>query len=74
MVIVCCQLPLFSNFCPIGDFFKPCPGRAKAGFLHHSMIEKIGVSDRQLDALEFINYCKVLEIDPCKILESVKKP
>ncbi|VVH65976.1 hypothetical protein BSPLISOX_353, partial [uncultured Gammaproteobacteria bacterium] len=30
--------------------------------------------DRQLDALEFINYCKVLEIDPCKILESVKKP
>jgi hypothetical protein len=21
-----------SNFCPIGDFFKPCPSRAKAGF------------------------------------------
>jgi hypothetical protein len=20
------------NFCPIGDFFKPCPSRAKAGF------------------------------------------
>jgi hypothetical protein len=21
-----------SNFCPMGDFFKPCPSRAKAGF------------------------------------------
>jgi hypothetical protein len=21
-----------ANFCPIGDFFKPCPSRAKAGF------------------------------------------
>jgi hypothetical protein len=21
-----------SNFCPISDFFKPCPSRAKAGF------------------------------------------
>jgi protoporphyrinogen oxidase len=20
------------NFCPLGDFFKPCPSRAKAGF------------------------------------------
>jgi hypothetical protein len=20
------------NFCPIGDFFKPCPSRAKVGF------------------------------------------
>ncbi|CAC9534228.1 hypothetical protein [uncultured Gammaproteobacteria bacterium] len=21
-----------ANFCPIGDFFKACPSRAKAGF------------------------------------------
>ncbi|CAC9653569.1 hypothetical protein [uncultured Gammaproteobacteria bacterium] len=21
-----------SNFCPFGDFFKPCPSRANAGF------------------------------------------
>ncbi|CAC9494239.1 hypothetical protein BPUTSESOX_1123 [uncultured Gammaproteobacteria bacterium] len=21
-----------ANFCPIGDFFKPCPSKAKAGF------------------------------------------
>ncbi|CAB5504386.1 hypothetical protein [uncultured Gammaproteobacteria bacterium] len=21
-----------ANFCPLGDFFKPCPSKAKAGF------------------------------------------
>jgi hypothetical protein len=26
------SLCLLINFCPIGDFFKPYPSRAKAGF------------------------------------------
>jgi len=37
--------------------------------VHHSMIGKIEVGDRRLDALEFINYCKVLKIDPCTIFK-----
>jgi hypothetical protein len=28
----CCILNRAINFCPIGDFFKSCPSRAKAGF------------------------------------------
>lgn len=40
--------------------------------VHHSLIGKIEVGDRRLDALEFINYCKILEINPCKVLESVQ--
>ncbi|CAC9584443.1 hypothetical protein [uncultured Gammaproteobacteria bacterium] len=29
-----------SNFFPIGDFFKPCPSDAKAGFKNHQVGEK----------------------------------
>lgn len=39
--------------------------------VHHSMIGKIEVGDRRLDALEFINYCKILEIDPCKVFKLI---
>jgi hypothetical protein len=30
------------NFCPMGDFFKPCPSRAKAGFKKSPSGWKVG--------------------------------
>ncbi len=32
--------------------------------VHHSMVGKIETGDRRLEILEFLNYCKALEIDP----------
>ncbi|CAC9430847.1 hypothetical protein BPUTSESOX_2069 [uncultured Gammaproteobacteria bacterium] len=26
-----------SNFCPIGDFFEPCPSRTKTGLMQESL-------------------------------------
>jgi hypothetical protein len=31
-----------SNFCPMGDFFKPCPSRTKAGFKKSPSGGKVG--------------------------------
>lgn len=41
--------------------------------VHHTLIGKVETGDRRLDVIEFIDYCKALEIDPCFILDLLKK-
>jgi len=41
--------------------------------LHHSIIGKIETGDRRLDVVEFIQYCKALEVEPQKVIELVIK-
>ena len=36
------------------------------------MVGKVETGDRRLDVIEFIDYNKTLEIDPCEILNSLK--
>lgn len=40
--------------------------------VHHSVVGKIEIGDRRLEVLEFINYCKALNINPCSILKSIQ--
>ena len=40
--------------------------------VHHSMIGKIEVGDRRLEILEFINYCKALEVSPCDMIKRIE--
>ena len=39
--------------------------------LHHSIIGKIETGDRRLDVVEFIQYCKALEVNPREIIELI---
>ena len=38
-----------------------------------SFIGKVETGDRRLDILEFIQYCKGLELDPVQILDDIEK-
>jgi len=40
--------------------------------IHHTLIGKVETGDRRLDVIEFIDYCKGLEIDPCTIIDILK--
>lgn len=40
--------------------------------VHHTLIGKVETGDRRLDVIEFIDYCKALEVDPCLILDLLK--
>lgn len=40
--------------------------------VHHSIIGKIEIGERRLDVIEFIEYCRVLDIDPNVIIEKLK--
>lgn len=40
--------------------------------VHHTLIGKVETGDRRLDVIEFIDYCKGLEIDPCDILKNLR--
>ncbi len=40
--------------------------------VHHTLIGKVETGDRRLDVIEFIDYCKALEVDPCLILNLLK--
>ncbi|WP_192877815.1 helix-turn-helix domain-containing protein [Haemophilus influenzae] len=38
-----------------------------------SFIGKVETGDRRLDILEFIQYCKGLDLDPVQILDDIEK-
>lgn len=40
--------------------------------VHHTLIGKVETGDRRLDVIEFIDYCKALDVDPCRIIDSLK--
>lgn len=40
--------------------------------VHHTMIGKVETGDRRLDVIEFVDYCKGLEIDPCEFFNLLK--
>lgn len=37
----------------------------------YSLIGKIETGDRRLDVLEFIDYCKALELEPCDVIQAL---
>lgn len=39
--------------------------------VHHSIIGKIETGERRLDVIEFIEYCKVLNIEPNNIISAI---
>ena len=41
--------------------------------VHHTLVGKVETGERRLDVVEFIDYCKALEIDPCEILKRLKE-
>ena len=43
---------------------------AKRLDVHHSWVGRVEVGERRLDVMEFIRYCKAMEVDP---LEGLKQ-
>ena len=39
----------------------------------YSLIGKIETGDRRLDVIEFMDYCKVLELDSCEVLQAIRR-
>lgn len=58
-----------------------CDARKSAGLtirqlaekmgVHHSIIGKIEIGERRLDVIEFIEYCRVLNINPNEVIEKI---
>ena len=40
----------------------------------YSLIGKIETGDRRLDVIEFIDYCRALELEPSEVLSMLEKP
>lgn len=40
---------------------------------HHSVIGKMEQDRRKIDLVEFVEYCKALEIDPCEGIRILNK-
>ncbi len=41
--------------------------------IHHSIVGKIETGERQINVIEFMEYCQALEIDPVEIIDRLKK-
>lgn len=41
--------------------------------VHHSIIGKIETGERRLDVIEFIEYCRILGLEPNEIINKLKK-
>jgi cytoskeletal protein RodZ len=41
--------------------------------IHHSIVGKIETGERQINVIEFIEYCEALQIDPAVIIDRLKK-
>jgi cytoskeletal protein RodZ len=41
--------------------------------IHHSIVGKIETGERQINVIEFMEYCQALEIDPIEIIDRLKK-
>ena len=40
----------------------------------YSLIGKVETGDRRLDVIEFIDYCRALELEPSEVLSMLEKP
>lgn len=40
--------------------------------VHHTLVGKVETGDRRLDVIEFIDYCKALEVAPCLMINTLK--
>ena len=41
--------------------------------IHHSIVGKIETGERQINVIEFMEYCQALEIDPIEVIDRLKK-
>lgn len=48
-------------------------GLAEILKIHHSIVGKIETGERQINVIEFIEYCQVLDTDPVEIISCLKK-
>ncbi len=48
-------------------------GLAEILNIHHSIVGKIETGERQLNIIEFMEYCQILEVDPEEIIAYLKK-
>jgi cytoskeletal protein RodZ len=44
---------------------------AKEMNIHHAIIGKVETGDRQLNILEFVNYCKFVNLNPHEVLKQI---
>lgn len=40
--------------------------------LHHSIVGKIETGERQVNVVELVQYCKVLNVDPVEVMQFLK--
>jgi len=48
-------------------------GLAEKLKIHHSIVGKIETGERQINVIELIEYCQVLDTDPVEIINCLKK-